>query len=245
MARQTGVAQKMFRALADAEINIQMISTSEIKISALVERQAALAALRVVHQAFALESEPPGAQDFDPTAAGRRKSSDALAVVSRLQKMEELAIDEITLDETQARLTVSGVQNQPGVAAAVFEAVAEAGIFVDMIVQSFGADETANISFTAPMAQHDQALALLTKLAKKMNCGPVTSSPRVARLSLLGVGMRSHSAVAIRTFECLAAAGVNVDMINTSEVRLNVVVDGQNGRRAWEELQRAFAENCR
>ena len=245
MARQTGVAQKMFRALADAEVNIQMISTSEIKISALVDRQAAPAALQAVHRAFALDREPPGAHDYDWSAAGRRKSSDALAVVSRLQKMEDLTIDDITLDETQSRLTVAGVQNQPGAAAAIFEAVSGAGIFVDMIVQSFGADETASISFTAPSAQHDQAVALLAALAKKIRCGPVSSSQRVARLSILGVGMRSHSAVAIRTFESLASAGVNVDMINTSEVRLNVVVDGRHGRTALEALQRAFAENCR
>ena len=159
--------------------------------------------------------------------------------------MEELTIDEISLDETQARLTIRGVANEPGVAAAIFDAVADAGIFVDMIVQSFGGDETANLSFTAPQSQFDHSVTLLTGLAKKLNCGPISSSPRVARLSVSGIGMRSHAAVAIRTFECLAAANINVDMINTSEVRVNVVVDGQHGQQALASLQQVFAENQR
>lgn len=246
MAQQTGVARRMFRALADAEINIQMISTSEIKISVLVDRQDAAAALRVVHQAFALEREPAGAaRDTRQPHKPAPKTSDAVAVVARLQKMEELTIDDISLDETQGRLTISGVANQPGVAAAIFDAIADAGIFVDMIVQSFGGDETANLSFTAPQAQVEKGLALLSALAQKLNCGPVTSSPRVARLSVSGIGMRSHASVAIRTFECLAKAGINVDMINTSEVRVNVVVEGRHGQQALASLQQAFAENQR
>ncbi len=245
MAEQTGVARRMFRALADAGINIHMISTSEIKISVLVDRSEAVAALRTIHQAFGLEREPAGARDCPPQPPQTRRASDAVAVVSRLQKMEELTIDDISLDETQSRLTISGVANQPGVAAAIFDAVADAGIFVDMIVQSFGGDETANLSFTAPQSQFDASVKLLTALAKKFDCGPVSSSPHVARLSVSGVGMRSHAAVAIRTFECLANAGINVDMINTSEVRVNVVVDGTNGKRALASLQQAFAENQR
>jgi aspartate kinase len=233
----------MFRALADAGINIQMISTSEIKISVLVDRPDGAAALRTVHQAFALEKEPPGARDYLPATS--RKDSDAVAIVARLASMEELTIDDISLDETQARLTLRGVQNKPGVAAAIFDAIADAGIFVDMIVQSFGGDETANLGFTVPQAQFAPAEKLLTALSQKLGCGPISSSPRVARLSVSGIGMRSHAAVAIRTFECLAKANINVDMINTSEVRVNVVVDGRHGGQALASLQQAFAENQR
>ncbi len=245
MARQTGVAQKMFRALATAGVNIHTISTSEIKISALVDRHQATAALRTVHQAFGLEQEPPGAEGYDLSTAARRKSNDALAVVSRLQKMEELTIDEISLDESQSRLTVSGVRNQPGVAATIFEEVAAAGLFVDMIVQSFGGDETANISFTVPAAQYAESVKLVSSLAKRMQCGPVTSSERVARLSIVGIGMRSHAGVAIGAFRALATAGINIEMINTSEVRLNLVVDGRQGQAALAGLRAAFAEKCR
>src|SRR5262249_54689697 len=141
MAKQTGVAQKMFRSLADAGINIQMITTSEIKISVLVSRDRSAEALRIVHHAFSLDSLP----ELTPQAGGARTAasgatgngSDAAAVVARLQSMnmEDLTIDEVSLDSSQARVTISGVPDKPGIAAKVFEDVAAAGVFVDMIVQ--------------------------------------------------------------------------------------------------------------
>src|SRR4051794_5963096 len=100
MARQTGVARRMFRALADARINILMISTSEIKISVLVDRKDGAQALRAVHQAFGLDKPPEGAP-APPKIERAGRGSDAVAIVSRLQKMEELTIDDIALDETQ------------------------------------------------------------------------------------------------------------------------------------------------
>ena len=242
MAQQTGVAEKMFRALADAGVNIQMITTSEIKISVLVARDEAPAALRAVHQAFALDREPANAASVIPTPLPVHHGGDAVAVVARLQKMEELAIDDVLLDESQARLTVSGVADQPGIAAAIFEAVAAGGIFVDMIVQSYGREGSAKISFTVPQKQYQTCLDLLQGLAGRLSCGPITGSPRVAKLSVSGIGLRSHTQVAIRTFRCLSEAGINVDMINTSEVRVNVVVDGKHGRQALDCLERAFAD---
>lgn len=243
MARQTGVARRMFRALADAGVNILMITTSEIKISVLVARNESVKALAAIHRAFALETEPPGAGAADaPGALPTHSASDAVAVVARLQKMEELAIDDITLDETQARLTVSGVADTPGIAAAIFEAVADGGIFVDMIVQSYGRAAKAKISFTVPQTQYQTSLDLLQGLAGRWNCGPISGSPRVAKLSVSGIGLRSHTQVAIRTFGCLAAAGINVDLISTSEVRVNVVVDGRHGKQALSCLQQVFAD---
>ncbi len=242
MARQTGVARRMFRALADADVNILMITTSEIKISVLVARSQAVAALRAVHQAFDLDKPPAGATAPDRTPARPARASDAVAVVARLQKMEELTIDDISLDDTQARLTISGVADQPGIAAAVFDAVADGGIFVDMIVQSFGREGKAKLSFTVPQAQYKQCLDLLNSLVDRLHCGPISGSPKVAKLSVSGIGLRSHTEVAIRTFRCLSEAGINVDMISTSEVRVNVAVDGQHGQKALTCLQRAFAD---
>ncbi|MEX0676013.1 MAG: aspartate kinase [Pirellulales bacterium] len=242
MARQTGVAQRMFRALADAGVNILMITTSEIKISVLVARDEGVKALGAIHRAFALEKEPPGAGADAKSVSAAHPASDAVAVVARLQKMEELAIDDITLDETQARLTVSGVADTPGIAAAIFEAVAQGGIFVDMIVQSYGRKGQAKISFTVPQAQYQESLDLLKELAGRLNCGPISASPRVAKLTVSGIGLRSHTQVAIRTFGCLAAADINVDMISTSETRVNVVVEGRHGPMALECLRQAFAD---
>lgn len=239
MATQTGVARRMFRALADAGVNIQMITTSEIKISVLVGRDQGLAALRTVHRAFALH-EPPPAVEAAP--APPPSDGDARAVVARLHGMEDLAISELALDDTQSRLTISGVPDVPGVAARVFEEIAEAGIFVDMIVQSTGRGGRANLSFTVPQAAFSRALEVTRRLADTLGCGGVTSSPQAAKLSVSGIGMRSHTDVAIRMFRALAEAGINVEMINTSEVRVNVVVDGAAGQRGLRVLEQAFAD---
>jgi aspartate kinase len=245
MARQTGVAQKFFRALAEASVNIQMITTSEIKISVLVAKSEGLPGLRAVHQAFALEKVPAGAPVEIDYSRIRHGKSDAVAVVERLQQMEALTIDDITLDDSQARMTVADVADRPGVAAAIFDSVAEAGIFVDMIIQSVGREGKATLSFTVPGTQADACLMLLTRIAKERECGPVSSSPKVAKLAITGIGMRSHTEVAIRAFECLHQLGINVAMINTSEVRMNVVVDGARGHEALAGLQNVFADAMR
>jgi aspartate kinase len=240
MARQTGVAEKMFRALAEAGVNILAITTSEIKISALVRRDQAQTALRVVHGAFQLEREPPGAQVSSPETP-LANGQVALEVVRQLQGMEDLTIDEVALDESQGRVTIHGVPNTPGVAAGVFEEIARAGVFVDMIVQSFGGQQSATISFTVPQSELAKSLQVTEKLAKQLGCRDVTSAAKVAKLSVLGIGIRSNTSVAIRMFQSLSEAGVNVDMMSTSEVRLNVVVEGTKGKQALDVLQKAFA----
>jgi aspartate kinase len=240
MAHQTGVAQRMFRALADADVNIQMITTSEIKISVLIDLDRAPTALRAVHGAFELEKEP-SSDRAKPTAVGTR-GADALAVVKRLQGMEDLAISDITLDESQARVTIGGVPDRPGIAAQLFEVVGAAGIFVDMIVQGYGPAGQANLSFSVPQQSLERTVRLARDLADRLGCRAVTHSPRIAKLSVSGIGLRSHTGVAIRMFRALAEAGINVEMINTSEVRVNVVVDGQQGQTALAALQQAFAD---
>jgi aspartate kinase len=241
MARQTGIADRMFRELAAAGVNIQMITTSEIKISVLVARDDAVKALRAVHQAFALDRAP---KNGDGDGAGHASSSteEPVDIVRRLQSMEELTVDDIALDETQARVTISGVPDVPGVAADVFEEIARSKIFVDMIVQSYGHDGLAALSFTVPHESLTAASLVAGRLAKKFGCTGVSTSSRLAKLSVSGIGMRSHTEVAIRMFECLAEAGINVEMINTSEVRVNVVVAGEHGRKGLECLEKTFAQ---
>jgi aspartate kinase len=160
--------------------------------------------------------------------------------------MEELFIDDVALDASQARVTVSGVPDTPGVAARVFEEVAAAGIFVDMIVQNYdGLEGIAALSFTMPQAKLDESVKVAKRLADEFKCHAVSSSPRVAKLSVSGVGLRSHTGVAIRMFRALAEAGVNIDVISTSEVRVNVVVAGEQGALALKQLQAAFADVMR
>jgi len=246
MAQQSGVAARMFRALADAGINILMITTSEIKISVLVARDRAEEALRIVHNAYALDQPVESAntsQQSQPShskTAGSKES--AIDVVERLQAMEALAIDDIALDALQARVTLGDVPDHPGIAATLFEQVAEAGIFVDMIVQSYARGGWASISFTVPRDDLSSSVSLAEKLSKELGCGPVSSAPEVAKLSVSGIGMRSHAEVAIGMFKALAERKINVSMVSTSEVRVNVVVEGRDGESGLSALEQAFAD---
>jgi aspartate kinase len=245
MAKQSGVAEKMFAALAGEHVNIQMITTSEIKLSVLVEREAGIPALRAVHRAFELEKVPPANGATGAPATTHANPADAAAVASRLQgvDMEELFIEDISLDDTQGRVTIIGLPDRPGIAAKVFHDVAAAGIFVDMIVQSHdNHSDRASLSFTVPRAQVDAGKDIAQRLAKEFACKGVSSSPGIAKLSVSGVGLRSHTGVAIRMFRALAENGVNVDMISTSEVRVNVVVEGRDGQKALQSLKAAFAD---
>jgi aspartate kinase len=240
MATQPGVAQRMFRALAEKGINIQMITTSEIKISVLVAREYALEALRTVHEAFGLANEPAQPATAAGQATGKPSAANG-ALIARLEGMEDLIIEDISLDETQARITLLKVPDTPGLAAQVFDEIAEGGIVVDMIVQSVGRSGLANLSFTVPQRELEKSLQIAAGLAAGFGCPAPMHCPRVAKLSVTGVGMKSHTDVATRMFQSLSAVGINVDMINTSEVRINVVVDGEKGPQAREVLRREFA----
>ena len=166
MAQQTGVADQMFGALAKAGISMQMITTSEIKISALVSRDEALSALREIHRVFELDVEPADKSRGHSIRSGM--IGDAVDVVERLRGvgMEELTIDDIVLDKSQARVTIANVPDVPGVAAHVFDEVAAADIFVDMIVQSYGYDGKATLSFTVPKDKLAESLEVANRLTK-------------------------------------------------------------------------------
>ncbi len=250
MATQPGVAERMFRSLAEKGINIEMITTSEIKISVLVSREYALEALRTVHGEFELGNEP---QANLPSPSGRgtegeggshvaQPSARGNDVVARMEKMEQLIIEDISLDQSQARLTMHAVPDVPGLAAQVFDEVAQAGVVVDMIVQNVGREGRTNISFTMPQADLPTSIRVLREQAELLGCPPPEGCPRVAKLSVFGVGMKSHTSVASRLFAALAAERINVDLISTTEVRVNVIVDGAHGERARAALLREFAD---
>ncbi len=176
-------------------------------------------------------------QGAAPPATGR--SND---VVARMEKMEQLIIEDISLDESQARVTVQAVPDIPGLAAQVFDEVAQAGVVVDMIVQNVGRGGHTNISFTMPQADLPTSLRVLREQAELLGCPPPEGCPRVAKLSVFGVGMKSHTSVASRLFAALASERINVDLISTTEVRVNVIVDGAHGGRARAALLREFAD---
>ncbi|MBN2294248.1 MAG: aspartate kinase [Pirellulales bacterium] len=242
MATKFGVAEKMFRALASENINLLMITTSPIKISVLVSRDESSEALRIVHEAFGLEKEPErisGEKGDKKPSAKTSGNGDALA---RLQGMEDLIVEAIKLDESEARITLLEVPDQPGMAAEVFEEITNAGIVVDMIVQSFGHDGATNMGFTFPKEDLDKTLEHARKLSERLGCPPPSHSPQVALLAVAGIGMRSHTEVARRMFQSLTQVGINVQMINTSEMQVTVVVDGSQGEKGLAALKEEFAD---
>jgi len=237
MEAEEGVAGRMFSALSTEQINVRMITTSEIKISALVDRTDGPAAVRAVHKAFALHDaagEPAGG---GPGATLPKSSP--LDVVRRLEGMEDLAIEDCLLDSSQALVTFVDLPDTPGVAAAVFEEVGRAGLVVDMIVQSHPRNGLAEISFTVPAAARDKAIDVAGRIAAARGA-TVADVPHVAKLSITGVGIRSHAGVADRLFKPLADAGINIDLVSTSEVRLNVIVAAEHGGQSLEVLRTAF-----
>jgi aspartate kinase len=241
MRFHAGVAAVMFESLARAEINVQMITTGDIKISVLVDRSLGEAALRAVHRAFELDRppvdgpapavtrRPAGLNLVGPTNAGHPQ---AMPV-----GMEDLMITGVELDDAQSRVTVLGVPDRPGEASRIFRLVAEAGVLVDMIVQNVGSKESPNLTFTVPRRDVDRVAAVL---AVPLGEGRVAVDRDVAKLSLTGVGMRTNAGVAARMFGVLAERGIGPIVINTSEVRINVAVPLERGREGLECLRVAF-----
>ncbi|MEN9665570.1 MAG: hypothetical protein RLZZ326_1933 [Planctomycetota bacterium] len=238
MAREEGVAGKMFLALSREGINVRMITTSEIKISVLIDRADAAKAVKAAHAAFELEKPEVDTAESSGTAAPPTKSS-PLDVVRRLEGMEDLAVEDCQLDSSQALVTFTDLPDTPGVAADVFEEIGRQKLFVDMIVQSHPRGGRAELSFTVPSVDRDRAIEVAGRIAKARGA-TVANVPNVAKLSITGVGIRSHAGVADRLFAPLGDAGVNVDLVSTSEVRLNVVVAAEQGKQSLEVLRKAF-----
>src|SRR5581483_6965472 len=132
----------------------------------------------------------------------------------------------VELDESQARVTLFDVPDRPGYAARVFRRIADAGVFVDMIVQNVSTAGNTHLSFTVPRDAAEAA----SRTAREGGPGEVSVEPSIAKLSVLGVGMRTHTGVATRMFGALAERGINIALINTSEVRINVATDPSRGR---------------
>ncbi|HSL25865.1 MAG TPA: aspartate kinase, partial [Acidimicrobiia bacterium] len=154
--------------------------------------------------------------------------------------MEQAVISGIAHDRTEAKVTVRGVPDQPGVAAALFEPLAERGINVDMIVQNVSHDGSTDISFTVPRATASHAAEVAGKVADAMGAVSVDVEENVGKVSLVGAGMKSHPGVAARVFRALADAGINIEMISTSTIRISCVVRGDQVDAAVKALHGAF-----
>ncbi|HUQ40668.1 MAG TPA: aspartate kinase [Acidimicrobiales bacterium] len=154
--------------------------------------------------------------------------------------MEQAIITAVTHDTSEAKVTVNRVPDEPGIAARLFRALADRGVNVDMIVQNVSHAGTTDISFTVPKSDVDAALEVARALTPSIGAGDVAADGDIARVSLVGAGMRTHPGVAATMFETLAAESVNIDMISTSAIRISCVVRGETIERAVQVLHDAF-----
>lgn len=154
--------------------------------------------------------------------------------------MERVAVSGLSGDRNQAKITVIGVPDRPGIAARIFGPVAEADIIVDMIIQNVGQGSLTDVSFTVPRADVGKAVGLMQRVAKEIEAKSVEVTEAIAKVSLVGVGMRSHSGVAARMFEVLSGEGVNIMMISTSEIKISCVIEEKYLELAMRSLHSAF-----
>ncbi len=161
-------------------------------------------------------------------------------VVEEDDEMEQAIVTAVTHDDTEAKVTVSGVADRPGIAARLFRGLAERSVNVDMIVQNTSDHGTTDISFTVPKVDLAASVEVCEGLQGELGATGVSADADVARVSLVGAGMKSHPGVTATMFETLAADGINIDMISTSTIRISCMVRTEAAERAVQLLHRAF-----
>jgi len=154
--------------------------------------------------------------------------------------MEAALISGVTLNRDEAKLTILGVPDRPGIASAILGPIAAANIEVDMIVQNTGADSSADFTFTVHRNDYDKAYGILQQSAQRLQARSVSGDRKIVKISLVGVGMRSHAGIASRAFGALAAEGINIQMISTSEIKISVVVDEKYAELGVRTLHAEF-----
>ncbi len=168
------------------------------------------------------------------------KSKSGTVAKEETESMEDVLIRGISLDRNQAKLTVAGVPDQPGIAGRIFSNIAAAHIIVDMIVQNASSGGTTDISFTIHEDELEDARKVLMPVVNAIGASRLNTASGVAKLSVVGIGMRSHSGVAARMFECLGKGGINIQLVSTSEIKIAVVVDGKDAERAAQSIHQEF-----
>jgi aspartate kinase len=154
--------------------------------------------------------------------------------------MEDVVVRGISLDRRQAKLSIAGVRDEPGIAGRIFSNIAAAHIIVDMIVQNASIDATTDISFTIHEDELENARKILMPVVGELGGHRLNTTSGVAKLSVVGIGMRSHSGVAARMFECLGRNGINIQLVSTSEIKIAVIVDEKHAERAAQLIHAEF-----
>jgi aspartate kinase len=161
-------------------------------------------------------------------------------VVNEDKSMERLVVSSVTVNKKEARITLIKVPDQPGVAAKIFSPISEAGINVDMIIQNRHSGKFNDLTFTVPTSDFEQAMELARKIAAEIRAEDVLGDTHIAKVSVIGVGMKNHSGVASRMFGALAAENINILMISTSEIRISCVIAEKYAELAVRALHSEF-----
>ena len=156
------------------------------------------------------------------------------------QKMEKAIISGIAFNKDEAQLTIRGVPDQPGIASLILGPIAKLNIDVDMIVQNVGEDGLANFTFTVPRNDYENAKKSLIESSEKLNAKKVEGNNQIVKISMVGVGMRTHPGIASKMFSVLAENEINISMISTSEIKISIVTDENNLKTAIDVLHKAF-----
>jgi aspartate kinase len=225
MIGRPGIAAKMFKTLADVGVNIEMISTSEVKVSCVIDEAEADRAIRALSQAFGISLSP----------------NTTMNAAVNLPPVRGVAID-----QNQAQIAIRHVPDKPGMAAKIFTKLAEHNISVDMIIQSqrcriINQQPTRDIAFIIAQADIHTAQSVLEKLVEQMGSQEVVVNPEIAKVSIVGSGMAGQPGVAAKFFTALAKEGINIEMIATSEIKISCVVPKSEGIKAVQVVHDAFA----
>ncbi len=161
-------------------------------------------------------------------------------IASEEEGMEQALISGIAFNRDEAKLTILGVPDQPGVAYHILGPIADSNIEVDMIVQNVAEDSTTDVTFTVHRSEYEKALQILRKTAKELGAREVNGDNQIVKISVVGVGMRSHAGIASTMFKTLASENINIRMISTSEIKISVVVDEKYMELAVRALHGAF-----
>ncbi|MBI4397903.1 MAG: aspartate kinase [Candidatus Omnitrophica bacterium] len=167
-------------------------------------------------------------------------NAEGTLITKENKKMEKVLVSGITLNEDEAKVTILKVPDKPGIAAKVFSKIAEGNINIDMIIQNKSTTNYTDISFTVFRSDLKRALPVIRKAAEAVKARGIQVDDNIAKVSLVGVGMKSHSGVAGKMFSALAEKGINIEMISTSEIKISCVVDGRRGKEAVRAIHKKF-----
>jgi aspartate kinase len=165
-------------------------------------------------------------------------------VVREEEVVEQLVVSGVTYNRNEAKIRVRGVKDAPGVAAALFTPLSESNIVVDMIVQNVSQDGTTDMTFTVPRDDFRRAMELAREAASGVGARDVEGDAQIAKVSVVGLGMRDHAGVAARTFQVLAREGINIQLISTSEIKISVVIEEKYVELAVRALHAAFVDSA-